>query len=300
MILWGPTATQLLCTGWPMDGGLMGQLHIQGHSWPVDPRGVSQTPPLQTGEGSSGWECTGHMPTTKAQWQEPLARTWSWEKRGEASFSIPPSSTGNLVPFVFCSVCKSWGHNLFPIPQPAQLMSGEHLQWQRQSLLNCISCNAHGAKLESISLRTEKLKEKKNSFVSVMSSSSTDHSGKILVCCFIPVCESTQNAEEVLSLVTFHKASRETGKSNEQSQLPAATIAKPSRAEEPWETQQGSEKFKGKWQKGVGFAISDRKPSSYSDGRVLAGSYSRENEMIQHLTFGVMRPVTDDTWDVKH
>lgn len=80
-----------------------------------------------------------------------------------------------------------------------------------------------------------------------MSSSSTDHSGKkYWLACFIPVCECTQNAEEVLSLVTFHKASSETGKSNEQSQLPAATIAKPSRAEEPWETQQGSEKFKGK------------------------------------------------------
>lgn len=180
-------------------------------------------------------------------------------------------------------------------------MSGEHLQWQRQSLLNCISCNAQGAKLESISPRTEKLKEKKNSSVSLMSFSSTDHSGKkYWFACFIPVCECTQNAGEVVSLVTFHKASRETGKSNEQSQLPAATIAKPSRAAGPWETQQGSKKFEGKWQKGVGFAISDRKPSSYSDGRVLAGSYSRENEMIQHLTFGVMRPIIDDTWDVKH
>lgn len=64
---------------------------------------------------------------------------------------------------------------------------------------------------------------------------------------------------------------------------------------EPRETQQGTEKFKGKGQKGVGFAISDRKPPSYSDGRVLAGSYSRENEMIQHLAFGVMRPIIDDT-----
>lgn len=123
-------------------------------------------------------------------------------------------------------------------------MSGEHLQWQRQSLLNCISCNAQGAKLESISPRTEKLKE--NSSVSVMSSSSTDHSGKSIGLPASSLCVCTQNAEEVVSLVTFHKPSRETGKSNEQSQLPAATIAKPGRAAEPWETQQGSEKFKGK------------------------------------------------------
>lgn len=43
------------------------------------------------------------------------------------------------------------------------------------------------------------------------------------------VSEYIQNAQEVVSLVTFHKSKGETSRSNEQSQLPAATTANPSR-----------------------------------------------------------------------
>lgn len=116
-------------------------------------------------------------------------------------------------------------------------MSGECLLWQRQRLLNCISGNAQEAKLESISPGTEELKEKKNSSVSVLSSSSTDHWKKYWFACSMLVSEYIQNAQEVVSLVTFHKSKGETGRSNEQSQLPAATTAKPSRmARALWNT----------------------------------------------------------------
>ena len=98
----------------------------------------------------------------------------------------------------------------------------------------------------------------------------------------MPVSEYIKNAEEVVSLVTFHKSEREMGRSNEQSQLPAATIAKPSRAAGALGDTAGHQKIQREVTKGGRVAICDRKPPSHSDGRVLAGSYSRENEMIQH------------------
>lgn len=178
-------------------------------------------------------------------------------------------------------------------------MSRECFLWQWHGPLNCTSCNAKGAKLESISPGIDELKEKKNTSVSVIPSPSTDHSGKNIGLPAPCWC---------LSIFKMHRRQSAWSPAinlgekwgNEMNNLSCLLppLLNPAGLLEACKTQQGTEKFEGKWQKQV--AIYDRKPPSYSDGRVLAGSYSRENEMIQHLTFGVMRPIIDDTWDVKY
>ena len=131
-------------------------------------------------------------------------------------------------------------------------MSGECLRWQWQRLLNCISCNAQGAKLESISLGAEKLKEKKNSSVSVTSSSSTDHSQKNLGSPAPSPCLSIFKMQRRQSAwsPSINPGEKWGDQMNNLSCL-LPPLLNPAGQLEPWETQQGTEKFQGKWQKGV-------------------------------------------------